>query len=309
MNVNRLIVAGLLIGSNVYSQSFTSLDASGVNRKIEWVTSGYGKGFGHKIYNDDPGGITLLNIAARHNSDIWVDALTITSEGKIGLGTESPRAKLDVIGGIRTRSLTVDDPLKAIDWNELWQSGFYESYQALNAPEPNSWFWGIVMNHSTNHTEYKFSGQIAVKNNPTQPVMYFRSTNKEGDGVWAKVLNSIGNQVINGKLEAKEIKITTTPTADFVFDNDYDLPSLEYIEKYISENKHLPQIASAEEMKKEGVSVGEFQIKLLQKIEELTLYTIDQEKRIDKYEETLLQLKETVVRQQKFIEKHERNHD
>src|SRR5690606_20880291 len=226
MCINNLIVAGLLMGVNVYSQSFTTLEASGANRKIEWVTSDYGNGFGHKIYNDDPGGITQLNIAARHNSTVWVDALTITSEGKIGVGTESPRAKLDVIGGIRTRSLTVDDPLKAIDWNELWQSGFYESYQALNAPEPNSWFWGIVMNHSTNHTEYKFSGQIAVKNNSTQPVMYFRSTNKEGEGTWTKVLNNIGNQAINGKLEAKEIKVTTTPTADFVFEEDYNLSGL-----------------------------------------------------------------------------------
>src|SRR5690606_18255802 len=108
MNVNSLIVSWLLIGANVYSQSFTTLEASGANRKIEWITSDYGNGFGHKRYNDDPGGITLLNIAARHNSTVWVDALSITSEGKIGMGTESPRAKLDVIGGIRTRSLTID---------------------------------------------------------------------------------------------------------------------------------------------------------------------------------------------------------
>lgn len=308
MKINSLIV-GLLIGMNVYSQSFTTLDASGANRKIEWITSDYGNGFGHKIYNDDPGGITLLNIAARHNSTLWVDALSITSEGKIGVGTESPRTKLDVIGGIRTKNITIDDPLNVINWNEIWQSGFYESYQALNAPEPNSWFWGIVMNHSTNHTEYKFSGQIAVKNNPTQPVMYFRSTNKEGEGTWTKVLNNIGNQAINGKLEAKEIKVTTTPTADFVFDADYNLPSLEFIESFVEENKHLPEIASADDMKKDGVNVGEFQIKLLQKIEELTLYTIDQEKRIEKYEASLEQLKEIVVRQQKFIERHERNHD
>ena len=309
MNLNSIIVAGLLIGANVYSQSFTTLEASGVNRKIEWVTSDYGNGFAHKIYNNDPGGITLLNIAARHNSTVWVDALSITSEGKIGVGTESPTTQLDVIGGIRTRSLTVDDPLKAIDWNELWQSGFYESYQALNAPEPNSWFWGIVMNHSTNHPEYKFSGQIAVKNNPSQPVMYFRSTNKKGEGTWAKVLNNVGDQAINGKLEAKEIKVTTTPTADFVFDKKYKLPSLKFVENFINTNKHLPEISSADEMKKNGVNVGEFQIKLLQKIEELTLYAIGQEKRIEKYEATLKQLTEIVVRQQKFIERNERNHD
>jgi hypothetical protein len=88
-----------------------------------------------------------------------------------------------------------------------------------------------------------------------------------------------GNMKVDAKLEAKEVKVTTTPTADFVFEHNYDLPKLEDVEKQIKENKHLPEIASAEEMKKEGVNVGEFQIKLLQKIEELTLYSIEQNKK------------------------------
>ena len=80
--------------------------------------------------------------------------------------------------------------------------------------------------------------------------------------------------------EAKEIKVTTSPTADFVFEEDYNLPTLKSIEKHIREKKHLPEIASAKEMEKNGVNVGDFQIQLLQKIEELTLYTIDQQKEI-----------------------------
>ena len=83
-----------------------------------------------------------------------------------------------------------------------------------------------------------------------------------------------------GKFEAKEIKVTLTPTADFVFEEKYHLPKLEEVEKYVKEKKHLPEIASAKEMEKEGVNVGEFQIKLLQKIEELTLYLIEQKKEI-----------------------------
>ncbi|MFC7346609.1 hypothetical protein ACFQO9_07785 [Chryseobacterium zhengzhouense] len=93
-----------------------------------------------------------------------------------------------------------------------------------------------------------------------------------------------GNAMVQGKLEAKEIKVTLTPTADFVFAEDYDLPKLEDVEKHIKEKKHLPEIASAKQMEKEGVNVGEFQIKLLQKIEELTLYTIEQNKRIKELE-------------------------
>ncbi len=94
------------------------------------------------------------------------------------------------------------------------------------------------------------------------------------------LINSNGNMAVQGKLEAKEIKVNLTPTADFVFENDYKLPSLDFIEEFIIEKKHLPEIASAKEMKKNGVNIGEFQIKLLQKIEELTLYTIIQQKEI-----------------------------
>jgi hypothetical protein len=92
------------------------------------------------------------------------------------------------------------------------------------------------------------------------------------------------NVKVNAKLESKEIKVTLTPTADFVFEESYDLPKLEEVEKHIKEKKHLPEIASAKQMEKEGVNVGEFQIKLLQKIEELTLYTIEQNKRIKELE-------------------------
>jgi len=100
-----------------------------------------------------------------------------------------------------------------------------------------------------------------------------------------------GNAMVQGKLEAKEIKVTLTPTADFVFAEDYDLPKLEDVEKHIKEKKHLPEIASAKQMEKEGVNVGEFQIKLLQKIEELTLYTIEQNKQLKIQKEEIELLK------------------
>ncbi|WP_340063201.1 hypothetical protein [Ascidiimonas aurantiaca] len=93
-------------------------------------------------------------------------------------------------------------------------------------------------------------------------------------------ISHTGDAAVYGKFEAKEVKVSLTPTADFVFENDYNLPTLEFIENYIKEKKHLPEIASAKEMEKNGVNIGTFQIQLLQKIEELTLYTIQQEKKI-----------------------------
>lgn len=93
------------------------------------------------------------------------------------------------------------------------------------------------------------------------------------------------NMKVDAKIEAKEVKVTLTPTADFVFETDYNLPKLEDVEKHIKEKKHLPEIVSAKVMEKEGVNIGEFQIKLLQKIEELTLYSIDQNKKIKQLQE------------------------
>lgn len=173
----------------------------------------------------------------------------VVNDGLVGIGVDTPRVKLDVIGGIRTKNITIDDPLQVLDRNELWQSGFYQSFEEINAPESYNWFWGIVMNYYSNRTDYKYSGQIVVKNNPNAPVMNFRSTNKEGEGTTrTKVLNNIGNLLINGKLEAKEIKATSSPTSDFVFEDNYDLPEFKFIESYVKESKHLPEIRSAKIM-------------------------------------------------------------
>jgi hypothetical protein len=87
--------------------------------------------------------------------------------------------------------------------------------------------------------------------------------------------NSTCKLDVNGKIRANEVVVNTTG-ADFVFGPDYKLLSLREVEKYITKNKHLPGINSADEMKENGMNVSEIQTKLLQKIEELTLYIIKQ---------------------------------
>lgn len=82
---------------------------------------------------------------------------------------------------------------------------------------------------------------------------------------------------VNGKVRANEIVVNTTG-ADFVFEPTYKLPQLSEVKSYIEKNHHLPEIPSAKEMQATGVSVGELNTKLLQKIEELTLYLIEQQK-------------------------------
>lgn len=105
---------------------------------------------------------------------------------------------------------------------------------------------------------------------------------KKGD-IEFNVLNwkESGNVAIYGKLEAKDVVITQTPTADYVFASDYNLRGIKDLGRFINENKHLPEIPSAKEMTDSGLSVADFQIKLLQKIEEMSLYIISLDKEID----------------------------
>jgi len=77
-------------------------------------------------------------------------------------------------------------------------------------------------------------------------------------------------------VHAQEVKVDlSVPGPDYVFDNDYNLLSLEEIKTYIDKNKHLPEVPSAKEMEANGVNLGEMNMLLLKKIEELTLYVIE----------------------------------
>ncbi|MCF6297575.1 MAG: tail fiber protein [Flavobacteriaceae bacterium] len=85
---------------------------------------------------------------------------------------------------------------------------------------------------------------------------------------------------VKGKIHAQEIKVSLNGAIvpDYVFEKNYDLKSLDEIDQYIKQYKHLPEIPSAKEMEKEGLHLKIMNLSLLKKIEELTLYAIQQEK-------------------------------
>ena len=91
---------------------------------------------------------------------------------------------------------------------------------------------------------------------------------------------------VAGTIRAQELIVETTG-ADFVFTDDYQLRPLSEVKAFITENKHLPEIKSAQEMQENGVGINELQTQLLQKIEELTLYILQQEERIKALEAEL----------------------
>lgn len=96
---------------------------------------------------------------------------------------------------------------------------------------------------------------------------------------------------VAGAIRANEIIVNTTG-ADFVFADDYQLRPLSEVKAFITENKHLPEIKSAQEMQENGVGVNELQTQLLQKIEELTLYLIQQEQTISELRQEVEYLKQ-----------------
>ena len=96
-----------------------------------------------------------------------------------------------------------------------------------------------------------------------------------------------GTLVVKENLESKKVKVSANPGTfpDYVFKPEYKLRSLNELESFIQTNGHLPNVPKAEVVEQNGQDLGLIQQKLLEKIEELTLYTIDQQKTID----TLLQ--------------------
>jgi len=92
---------------------------------------------------------------------------------------------------------------------------------------------------------------------------------------------------VNGIITSKEVRVTTDGWSDFVFQQNYQLPSIDDVASYISKHKHLPDIPSANEIKKDGLPIAEMLSKQMQKIEELTLYLIEQNKEIQRLKQEI----------------------
>lgn len=140
-----------------------------------------------------------------------------------------------------------------------------------------------VSNTTTNRDG---SLKLFDNNQETQSVYVTRDGNM---GIGLK--NPKDKLEVNGQIHARSVKIDVKNWADFVFKEGYDLPRLSEIESYITREGHLPNIPSTEEVVQNGVELGEMQKRLLQKVEELTLYLIAQDKEIETLKKEVAHLK------------------
>ncbi|PTT04058.1 hypothetical protein DBR11_00645 [Pedobacter sp. HMWF019] len=213
---------------------------------------------------------------------------TLPSTGNVGIGTTNPIVSLQVNG---TAIIANNGGSNYNENIRLPSANDGYACIALGAV-PGIAGTGIGQWSLIKFPEYEAS-KFTIRHNQTD---YFSilTDGKVGIGI----LNPTEKLAVNGNIRAKELKIEAANWPDYVFEKDYSLPSLEQIEKHIQEKGHLPGIPSAAEVKTEGIEVGDMNAKLLKKIEELTLYLIQQNKKMSALEKDNIELKKAVFRSQ-----------
>ncbi|WP_442845055.1 interleukin-like EMT inducer domain-containing protein [Leeuwenhoekiella sp. H156] len=127
---------------------------------------------------------------------------------------------------------------------------------------------------------------LKANGNYDQPGLIVDDSGKVGVGT----INPDELVTVKGKIHAEEVRVDlSVPAPDYVFKDSYQLLSLEELEKYIRDNKHLPEVPSAVQFENEGISVGTMNMLLLKKVEELTLYIIKQEHESERQENLIEQ--------------------
>ena len=192
--------------------------------------------------------------------------------GNVGIGTKTVDAKLHVRGNY---------PIAKFDSSSIYGA----SILLFNDYDSAGKHWRI--NAGGQDAVYRKDKLNFVTANDQGSWVITVMTLQQDGSVGIGTTNPQSKLAVNGEITAKEIKVTETGWSDFVFEDTYELPSLNSVETYIMKHKHLPDIPPAKEVKQQGIAVSEILAKQMQKIEELTLYIIEQNKKIEKLEEQM----------------------
>ncbi len=199
--------------------------------------------------------------------------VTVAPGGNVGIGTSAPTAKLDVQGAAVVNYLAVDPQNATTEGGEI-------SLRGSTAALAN---WQID----------NLSGRLRFHAAGGE----WFTMNTAGKASFSAGSTFPGNyrMYVNGGILATRVKVAvynSAQWADYVFAEDYQLKSLSQVESFIKENKHLPNIPSAKEMVNQGNDLHQTDARLLEKIEELFLHTIEQDKQIELLKKEIESLKE-----------------
>ncbi|WP_291119225.1 hypothetical protein [Empedobacter sp. UBA7248] len=229
---------------------------------------------------------TFLTSTSHANYDKWREASIINANDYTGYNNRN--FTIDINGGkniIRIRAINtlgIDTPLK-IDI-KIRSININADWQVLNNTGKDS---SIIPLQPTTDEWTLYVGNLRSDDNASIAIKAISNGN-----VGIGTSNPKNKLDVNGTVHAKEVKIDMDGWADYVFKKEYDLPTLQEVEMHIQEKGHLPNIPSEKEVLENGISVGETQKLLLQKIEELTLYIIEQNKKLKKQQEEINLLKQ-----------------
>lgn len=220
--------------------------------------------------------------------------------GNIGINVMSPKEKLEVngnvkaskfIGNIETPNLFISPTGQLNGWSTSKIE--YVGHHLIIGSKEGSYMHNSLMLRPGGASEGALYSSFSMYSAQKvgiydQKVQISTGGNSyfNGGNVGIGTSNPQNKLDVAGMIRATEVKVEAG-WADFVFDKDYKLPTLQDVENHINTHKHLPDIPSEKEVKENGVSLGEMQAKLLQKIEELTLYVIDLKKENEEQEKKM----------------------